>query len=113
MFTICASSYANIFISNFEAKQTYSYIIEVSLLYLRHIDDMLMIWKGTKAKLKTLIKDLNETHKSIKFDFQISPRKIAFLDAMFCTKTKITTSKQLSITNKLRYHTFMTSKKNV
>ena len=30
----------------------------------------------------TFIKELNEKHKTIKFDFQISPRKIAFLDAM-------------------------------
>ena len=30
----------------------------------------------------TFTKKLNEKHKTIKFDFQISPRKIAFLDAM-------------------------------
>ena len=30
----------------------------------------------------TFIKELNETHKIIKFHFQISPRKIAFLDAI-------------------------------
>ena len=30
----------------------------------------------------TLMKELNEKHKTIKFDFQVSLRKIAFLDAM-------------------------------
>ena len=30
----------------------------------------------------TFVKDLNEKHKANKFDFQVSPRKIAFLDAM-------------------------------
>ena len=93
----------------------------MSLLCLRYIDDTLMLWKGTKAKLKTLIHDLNEKNKTIKLHFQISPRKIAFLDAIFYTKTKITTSKQLSIENlqinlhsyTLKYHIFMTSKKNV
>ena len=30
----------------------------------------------------TFIKELNEIHKTIKFDVQISPRKIAFLDAI-------------------------------
>ena len=30
----------------------------------------------------TFIKELNKKHKTIKFDFQISPRKTAFLDAM-------------------------------
>ena len=41
-----------------------------------------MIWKDKKAELMTFIKKLNEKHKTIKFDFQISPRKIAFLDTM-------------------------------
>ena len=56
-----------------------------------------MIWKGTEAELMTFIKDLNEKHKTIKFDFQVSPRKIAFIGAMLY-KTKIT-SKQLYIAN--------------
>ena len=30
----------------------------------------------------TFIKDLNEKHKTIKFDFKISPRKIAFIDTI-------------------------------
>ena len=41
-----------------------------------------MIWKGTKAELITFIKDLNEKYKTIKFNFQVSRRAIAFLDAM-------------------------------
>ena len=41
-----------------------------------------MIWRGTKVELMTLIKELNEKHKTMKFDIQISPRKIAFLYAM-------------------------------
>ena len=48
----------------FEAKQIYPYIKEMSLLYLRYIDDVFMIWKGTKAELMTIIKDLNEKHKT-------------------------------------------------
>ena len=41
-----------------------------------------MISNSTKAELMTFIKDLNEKHKTIKFDFQVSPKKIAFLDAI-------------------------------
>ena len=41
-----------------------------------------MIWKGTKAELMAFIKELNKKHKTIKFDFQILPRKIAFLNAI-------------------------------
>ena len=41
-----------------------------------------MILKGKKTELMTFIKKLHEKHKTIKFDFQISTRNIAFLDAM-------------------------------
>ena len=82
MGTICAPSYANIFMANFKAKHIYPYIKEMPLLYLRNIDDIFMIWKGKKVELITFIKELNEKHKTIKFDCQFSPRKIAFLDTM-------------------------------
>ena len=82
MGTIWAPSYVNIFMANFEERRIYPYIKEISLLYLKYIADILMIWKGKKVKLMTFVKDLNEKHKAIKFDFQVSPRKIAFLDAM-------------------------------
>ena len=52
------------------------------LLYLRYLDDIFMIWKGTKAELMTFMKDLNEKHKTIKFNFQVSTREIAFLYTM-------------------------------
>ena len=58
------------------------YIKKMSLLYLRYNDEIFMIWKGTKPELTTFIKDLNEKHKTIKSDFQVSSRKIAFLDAV-------------------------------
>ena len=66
----------------FEVKHIYPYIKEMSLLYFRYTDDVFMIWKGTKAELMTFLKERNEKHKTIKFDFQFSPQKIAFLDAM-------------------------------
>ena len=47
------------------------------MLYLRCVDDMFMIWKGVKAELMTFIKELNA-----KQNYQISQRKIAFLDTM-------------------------------
>ena len=67
---------------NFEVKHIYLCIKEMSLLYLRYTDGIFMIRKNTKTELMTFIKELNEKHNTIKFDFQISPRKIAFLDAM-------------------------------
>ena len=77
--TIFPPSYASIFMTNFKPKHIYLYIKEMSLLYLRYIDDIFMIWKDTKAELMTFIKELNEKHKTIKFDFQISPQKLHFL----------------------------------
>ena len=43
MGTICAPSYANIFMANFEAKHIYPDTKEMSLLYLRYINDIFMI----------------------------------------------------------------------
>ena len=50
MSTIRATCYANIFMANFEAKHIYPYIKEMNLLYLRYVDGIFMIWKGTKAE---------------------------------------------------------------
>ena len=41
-----------------------------------------MTWEIAKPDLMTIRKKLNEKHKSMKFDFQISPRKIPFLNTM-------------------------------
>ena len=46
---LCEHLYGNFF----KAKNIYPYIKEVSLLYLRYIDDIFMIRKGTKAELMT------------------------------------------------------------
>ena len=51
MGTICASAYANVFMTQFEAKHIYSYIHGKALLFLRYINDIFMIWNGTKKEL--------------------------------------------------------------
>ena len=51
MGTICAPAYANIFVAQFEAKHIYPYIHGKSLLFLRYIDDIFMIWNGTTKEL--------------------------------------------------------------
>ena len=51
MDTICAPAYANIFVAQFEAKHIYPYIHCKSLLFLRYIDNIFMIWNGTTKKL--------------------------------------------------------------
>ena len=44
MGTICGTAYANIFTAYFEEKCIYPVIDAKTLLYLRFIDDMFMIW---------------------------------------------------------------------
>ena len=57
---ICVPFYANIFMVSFEAKHIYPFIKKMSLLYLRNIEDIFMISKGTKVELMTFIKGPSE-----------------------------------------------------
>lgn len=68
--TICASSHANIFIGKFESKYIYTSIKNTSVLYLRFID--------TYEQFQIILKQLNEQHLSIKFDYKISKKKLDF-----------------------------------
>ena len=70
MGTICAPSYANIFMDHFERKYICSLIEGKSLTYFRYIDDIFLIWTGTKNELDQFFKDLNKKHPSIKFDYK-------------------------------------------
>ena len=80
MGTKCAPCYANIFMGNFEEHRIYPKIRNLAHTYLRYIDDIFMIWTGTKEQFLTFIEDLNKCHPTIKFDFEISPSEINFLD---------------------------------
>ena len=71
MGAICALACANIFMAQFEAKNIYPYIHGKSLLFLRYIDDIFMIWYGTTEELILCINDLNKDYKTIKFDYKI------------------------------------------
>ena len=51
----------------------------MALLYLRCIDDIFIIWKGTKEQLITFIDELNKKHKTTKFEYKIPSKKIPFL----------------------------------
>ena len=82
MGTVCAPSYVNLFMAQFEEKHIYPCIKDMALLYLRYIDDIFIIWKGTKEQLITFINGLNKKHKTIKFEYEISSQKIPLLDTM-------------------------------
>ena len=48
---MCAASYTNIFMDHFERKYIYSFTKGKLLTYSRYIDDIFLIWTGTKNEL--------------------------------------------------------------
>ena len=55
MGTICAPAYANIFMAEFEQKYLYPLIKYKSILFLRYIDDIFMVWTKSEKQLKDLM----------------------------------------------------------
>ena len=82
MGTICAPSYANIFMSEFEEEYIYPLIKNKSVLYLRYLDDIFMVWIKSESELRTFMNEKNQKHQSIKFDFKFSKENIKFLDTL-------------------------------
>ena len=52
--TICAPSYTNIFMDHFERKFIYPFIKTFSLIYVRCIDHIFLIWTGSETDLKKI-----------------------------------------------------------
>ena len=95
MGTICAPSYANIFIGKFEDTFIYPFIKDLCKLYLRYIDDIFMIWTGTKEQFYQFDSTLNNCHHSIKFDHEISPDEVNVLDTTVYVDTNGTIQTKL------------------
>ena len=95
MGTKCAPSYANIFMVWFifpkEEKFIFPLLTNLSDFYLHFIDDVFLIWNGTKTEFDNNLKKINECHPSIKFECEMSKTEISFL---------VTTV--LKVNNKLR-----------
>ena len=56
--TKCAASYANFFMGCFEESIILPLLTNLSDIYLRFIDDILLIWNGTKTEFDNL-KNIN------------------------------------------------------
>ena len=82
MRTICAPSYANIFMSEFEEKYIYSLIKSKFVIYLSYIDDIFMVWIKSESELRQFMNEINQKHQSIKFDFKFSKENIEYLDTL-------------------------------
>ena len=80
MGTKCAPSYANLFMGDFEAKWINSNFKARILKYLRFLDDIFLIWTGSKDELDQFVSFINNVHNSIKFTVESSNTKVNFLD---------------------------------
>ena len=81
MGTRMAPSYANIFMKYIELQ-----LIETSpnkpKMWLRFIDDILMIWNHGKQTLEEFKELANNIHPTIKFSFESNDNEIPFLDTV-------------------------------
>ena len=85
---ICAPPFTNIFMGKFEETFIYPYIQNLCILCLRYIDDLFLIWTGTKEQSKDFVTNLNSQHPSIKFLYQIFDKSIDFLDTTVYIKNR-------------------------
>ena len=80
MGTKMASQYANIFKSNLEEnflQNTHN----ISLIYLRYIDDIFMLWTHGEEKLLQFYKDFNSEDPDIHVTMNHSTEEVNFLDS--------------------------------
>jgi predicted GIY-YIG superfamily endonuclease len=78
---------ANIFMEYFEESFVMSSHLKPSL-WIRYLDDCLVIWKHGKEELLKYLNYLNSCHKNIKFTFELEKDKqIPFLDILIIKRT--------------------------
>ena len=81
MGTKVAPSYAVNYMGAFEKMHVYTHSHQ-SLLYLRYIDDIFMLWQHGAAELDRFITHMNTCSEHIKFTTEQSTEEIAFLDTL-------------------------------
>ena len=82
MGTICAPTYAHIFMSDFETPYIYPLIKDKYISHLCFIDDIFVVWTKSKNHLQPFINQINKKHHSIKFDFKYFKQQSEFLDTL-------------------------------
>ena len=80
MGTICAYSYAKIFMDHYERQLIYPFSQTFSLTYFRFLGNTILIWKSRTISLGNLLSKLNSKHLSIKFVYEILKERISFLE---------------------------------
>ena len=80
MGTRCAPPFANLFLGSLEEKALSQWTGTHPLLWLRFLDNILMLWTGNQEELERLLTHLNLMMKTIKFTMSQDSNSITFLD---------------------------------
>ena len=71
---------------------------------MRFINDIFLIWNGTKTEFDKFFKKINECHPSIKFEYEMSQTEINFLDTtVFKVDNKLRTKMYGNPTDRQSY----------
>lgn len=80
----CAPSYANLYLGVWEHNLLSQEKINVDLNNVmtrhRYINDVLMVWAGSKDELKQYLENLQHNSYNLKFTYNYSQERITFLD---------------------------------
>ena len=89
----------------------YPLIKDKSILLLRYIYDIDMIWNKSEKQLNDFMNELNQNHPSIKFDSKYDYRQIEFFDT-FVYVGQQHKPKPLSSENQVTVKTFLMQNQN-
>ena len=96
MGTKMAPAYANMFMGNLEPKLQTEGKGEI-LIWKRFIDDIFIVWTGTKEPFLSFMGKINTHHPTIKFTYESSETEITFLDITLYKGTRFQESGILDI----------------
>ena len=82
MGTICAPAHANIFMAEFEQEYIYRLIKDKSILFLRYIDHIFMVWTKPEKTAKRFYEWTESETSLYKVWLQIYCKLIEFLDTL-------------------------------
>ena len=98
MGTVCTPENPNITTGQFEKQHIYPFIQNKSIHYFLYIDDIFMIWTGTKQGQLVFLEDFNNKHKMIKFEHSMSHSNISVFNTLIY-KIQTTLFRKLSTKN--------------
>lgn len=82
MGVVWAPAYACLHLELWEEEEVYPSPMyrDHVLTWLRYIDDLLMLWKGTLDSLHKFMRELNMNERNIRLTYNFHKKKLSFLD---------------------------------